>query len=227
MMLQRFERAQYRNSLDFNFGYEALHPAMVRGREIIGGWHVTGLRLDETSAVAGPPPTPVAGNIAIETVDQPDERFDDLCREAAAQFRLIALRNSAYLSWRYCDPRGGGGTLLAASDGDTLVGYAAFRVSNGAGYLCDVLALPGREDAVALLAAESLRRQRKKGVEETMCWLPSRHPYRDALASAGWSDAKRSRAFTYEALYTPEADLAFLMDEDASVHLMIGDTDLV
>lgn len=228
MDLQRFSRGEYRNGLDFNFGYEAPHPAMVRGREKIGNWSVMTHQTDELVANVSLLPSPrTVQDVTIDIAERVDERFDALCQEATRPFRLAGLRDQRYLTWRYCDPRGGGATLLVARHGNELLGFAALRVSNGTGYLPDLLVLPGRNDIAGALASEGLRRLAASGVAKAQCWLPALHPYREALVAAGFSRVKRTRAFTYEVLQAPEADLSFLAGSEAQVHIMIGDTDLV
>jgi hypothetical protein len=228
MQLQHFGRSTYRDGVDFNFGYEAPHPAMVRGREKIGQWQVMTHRIDVLTAdLERMPASGPTGGVAVEEVERVDERFDALCAEAMQPFRLVALREQRYFRWRYFDRRGGDFTVLAAREGRDVTGFAALRVSNGRGYLADVLALPGRTDVVGQLVREGARRLRALGVSSAVCWVPQLHPYREVVVAAGFSRVKRTMAFTYEVLQAPEGALAFLAEPDAQMHVMIGDTDLV
>jgi hypothetical protein len=228
MDLQWFTRREYRNSVDFNFGYAAPDPGMARVREKLGGWKIMAHELHMLAAdVQHAPPVQTDAGVTIESAARVDEGLDALCREAMAPFRLVPVRDARYLNWRYYDKRGGASTVLLARRGDELLGYAALRVSKGKGYLADVLVLPGRTDVAASLASEALRRLQAAGVEKAECWIPASHPYRKALAEAGFSRLRRTKRFTYEPLQATEADLSFLDDREASAHLTAGDTDLI
>jgi len=228
MDMQAVARPTFRNSLDFNFGYEAPHPAMVRGRQKMDRWHVMAHRLAVLAAnTTRLPPRAAAPGVTIDVVERVDASIDAFCIEAMRPFRLVALRDHRYLNWRYADPRGGGGTMLLARCGEDVLGFAALRVSNGTAYLADLLVLPGRNDVAGALAGEALERARAAGFERARCWLPERHPFREAVAGAGLSRAKEQRGFTYEVLRAPKGSLDFIDDPEAAVHVTIADTDLI
>lgn len=227
MELQWFSRGSYRNSVDLNFGYAGPHPGMARVREKLQNWKLMAHRIDVLSANVSRLPQPAAADVSIDIAERLDEGIDAFCLEAMRPFRLGLLRNHRYLNWRYADPRGGGGTLLLARKGTQVLGVAALRLSNGTGYVAELLVLPGRDDVASVLASECLSRARAAGVEKARCWLPQLHPYRAAVVAAGFSRVKETRAFTYEVLQASQAALAFLADPQAPVHLTVGDTDLV
>jgi hypothetical protein len=81
--------------------------------------------------------------LRVETFGAP---FDRLWLEAAPSFDFVAERSSAFLNWRYADPRGGEHTVFAAWDGEQALGYIAFRMYIGRGQILDILTLPGRAD---------------------------------------------------------------------------------
>jgi hypothetical protein len=227
MELQWFSRGEYRNSVDFNFGYAGPHPGMARVREKLQGWKVMPHSIDVLAANATRLQSPAPADASIDIVERLDESIDGFCLEALRPFRLGLLRDHRYLNWRYADARGGGGTLLLARRGTEVAGLAALRVSNGVAYVAELLVLPGRNDVAGALASECLSRARAAGIEKARCWLPERHPYREAIVDAGFSRVKESRAFTYEVLQAPEGSLEFLEDPQAQVHVTIGDTDLI
>ena len=226
MELQHFSRGGYRNSIDFNFGYAGPHPGMARVREKLEGWTLMAHRIDVLAAHVAPP-EPFDAGVTIGEADRVDEAIDAFCLEALRPFRLALLRTNGYLNWRYRDERGGGGTLLLARDGGAVAGLAAVRVSNGVGYIAELLTQPGRSEVAGALARECLRRIHAAGAEKARCWLPERHPCRDAVVEAGFSRVKEQRSFTYELLQAPAGSLAFLDDPEAQVHITIGDTDLI
>jgi hypothetical protein len=225
MKMQDVARPTYRNSLDFNFGYAAPHPAMARGRERMETWQVMAARIDVLAGHATRTRPDSDSGVTIDAVAGADKSIDALSNEALAPFRLAGLRDHRYLNWRYADPRGGGGTLLLARTDGAPAGLAALRISNGTAYLADLLVPPGREDVARALTAEALARAADAGIERARCWLPERHSYRTAVMAAGISRVKEQRAFTYQVLQAPEATLAFLEDPEAPVHVTIADTD--
>jgi GNAT superfamily N-acetyltransferase len=229
MLLQEFERGQYRNSLDLNFGYEALHPAMVRGREKIGNWRTMSHQIDVRQATLDRR-TQVGSSAAgftIEAVERCDERFDAIGEAVAGMFRLVPLRNASYLNWRYRDRRAGDFTIFAATNLGELLGYSAVRISDGVGYLADLLALPERQDAAVALLSYALQRFRDAGVRIAECWLPAHHVYRHLVADAGFAVVKRVLGCSYEDLQAPPGSLDFLVEPEAPFHFMLGDTDLI
>ena len=159
------------------------------------------------------------------------ERFapevDDLFTRAASGFDLIHARDAAYLDWRFCDPRGGGFSLLAIADDDgSWQGYAVTCVRRGLGYLADLLVEPDRIGATDSLVTAAVADLEKAGAAAVVCWLPKHHPYRPPLARRGFV-AVRDAGVSYRPEdWSPER-LQFLDAPDVAVHYTIGDTDLV
>ncbi len=156
-----------------------------------------------------------------------DERIDALWRDAAPQFDFIASRTRDFLNWRFCDRRAGDYTVVVAEQDGRILGYTVERVSNGRGYLVDLLTLPGRLDVAFSLARRAVDGLRGAGVDEVDCWLPSRHSYFDALSEAGFATLKTTQDVTYRPLQTAAEELSFLLQPEANIHFTLGDTDLV
>jgi hypothetical protein len=174
------------------------------------------------------PPPPRRG-VPIDIVDLSrfDSAVDGLWREASSQFDFAVVRDQRYLSWRYADPRAGRfRTRAVLADGEML-GYAVSRVTRGRGYVCDLLALPGRLDVAAALLEDSVAYLRTRKVGEAELWLARRHPYYALARRQGFVAVRRPPNFGFEALRLPAERVAFLDDARARVHLTIGDTDLV
>ncbi len=163
----------------------------------------------------------------LRSVTTFDERIDLFWQDAASQFDFICERGKDFLNWRFCDLRAGDFTCFVAEQKGRILGYAVERISNGRGYLVDLLALPGRLDVASSLARRALDDLRGVGVDETDCWLPARHVYFDALSEAGFTALKTTQDVTYRALQTRAEELSFLLQPEASVHFTLGDTDLV
>ena len=162
----------------------------------------------------------------IVTVPRFDERIDELWREASRQFRLILVRSSDYLNWRY-DPRGGAFTIKLAQEDGRVLGYTVLTTAGGKGQIADLLTRPGRTDVAISLVREALVHFGRAGVAKSECWLPTHHPYRGALEGLGFRETKRTLHLTYGAFRMAEADLAFLSEADAAFHYASGDLDLV
>jgi hypothetical protein len=159
------------------------------------------------------------------------ERFDDrlgrLWHEASGQFNYIPVRSSAYLNWRYADPRAGRFSLLVVEEADGLAGYTVARMSHGRGYLCDILARPDRLDVADALIGAAIDRLRAARVDAVECWLPRHHPYKELLRQHGFLHRKRVVEVTYGAFRAPEDAQQFLREPRAAIHFTSGDSDLV
>ena len=112
-------------------------------------------------------------------------------------------------------------------EGDRLLGYSILRVAGANARLCDLLALPGREDVIEALVADAVRAVRAANAAGVECWLSSGHPYRRALRRQGFIDSRLDVGVQYTPIDATAEDLQCLADPKARVHFLIGDTDLV
>lgn len=156
-----------------------------------------------------------------------DQPFDDLWREAAPEFDLAVVRDSAHLNWRYADPRAGDFKILTAERNGTLLGYAISRVSQGVGYIADVLAAPAHKGVLRLLAAETTNMLLSDGAQRVECWLPRQHPYADELRDLGFTQRKPGPRIRVTPYTIDPKELLFLRDPSASIYMTVGDSDLV
>jgi hypothetical protein len=172
-------------------------------------------------ASAGAPP-------AVTAVERFDEGVDALWEEARRQFVFATNRDRALLNWRYCDVRGGSYRVRTVEEGRAVVAYIACKREHGKGYIADLLARPGREDAIEALVAEAVAHYDGEGVSAVRCWLPMHHPYREVLARHGFSRRRREKTLCWGPLRTPKRELAFLSDDPhAAIHYTMGDGDLI
>jgi hypothetical protein len=212
---------------DLYFGLQSGHPAMPSLRK--QDW--TGLRLTNPGEVlVAEAPFAAAGESdawTLREVRQFDDRIDAFRQEAAAPFDRITMRSKDELNWRYCDPRSGPFRSILAEEGGRIVGQVTYRTSRGRGYIADLLALPGRLDIVASLVGHSLAAMGAKGVREIECWSTPRHPYRDVLRGRGFDRVRKETTIVHKAMRGHDDQLACLMDAQAVLHVMAGDTDLV
>jgi hypothetical protein len=162
----------------------------------------------------------------IETVDRFDERIDAFCEEASQAFDFISIRGADALNWRYADRRAGDFTIRLVTEDQRIVGFSVLRVSNGAGHIADIMALPGRDDVIAALGRDAARRLRGQA-PRVECWLFDNGPYAAALVSAGFLGRRNRRQLTYEAVGVPVEEIEFLSGPSIRAHLSVGDMDWV
>ena len=96
-----------------------------------------------------------------------DERFDALAGEVCPRLGIVAIRDGAYLNWKYAQRPHMRYQILAAEEDGRLRGYIVSRAERGGdgakGLIVDALAPPERADvfrALVLAALEDLRRER-------------------------------------------------------------------
>jgi GNAT superfamily N-acetyltransferase len=71
-------------------------------------------------------------------VDDIDERFTDLWRRSDKSGKVIGVRDARYLQWRYQRHPLNRYRVFALTEGELLVGYAAYRVADGISYVDDI-----------------------------------------------------------------------------------------
>lgn len=163
---------------------------------------------------------------SLTTVDRFDERMDDFARRAAEPFDLIQLRNQGYLNWRFCDARAGRFTARLAEENGEVLGFCVVKVSRGRGCIADLLALPGRTDVVGSLIDDAIDVVRDADGYGLDCWITTRHPYAGVLRQRGFFDRRSQAPLRVRAPHRPQL-LDLLLDPTATVHLAMGDSDLV
>jgi GNAT superfamily N-acetyltransferase len=111
-----------------------------------------------------------APGLRLREIECFDDSFDEFFTRVADRFDVIAVRDSAYLNWKFVDKPFGHFTLLAAHDADDrLVGYLVFRCSgegsDAMGTVVDVLADPDT-GAFAALIQSSVNAMRERAVAQ-------------------------------------------------------------
>ena len=167
------------------------------------------------------------GHVTIRTLTHFDDRFDAFFEEVAATFDYIRVRDTAYLNWRYTDPRGGAFEVRVAEDDGAVVGYAA--ISAQAGYIADLLVLPSREDVVRALVADATELAQHAGAPMVQTWLTERHPYRSALHDVGLVMGRRGQSplVTANPIEATDEEMEPFHDPNVRIHFMPADTDHV
>jgi GNAT superfamily N-acetyltransferase len=170
---------------------------------------------------------PIRRSWSITTLERFDGRTDRLFDEAARPFDFLVVRSSDYMNWRYRDPAAAHFTVRIAEQEGRILGYLILKISQGEGYIADLLALPERVDVVRSLIRDALRIFREARVELVQCWMISRHPYNRILRRYGFLDSGKDVGFRYRLKRIDPASVEFLEGADARIHLTQGDTDWI
>jgi hypothetical protein len=164
---------------------------------------------------------------SISTLERFDDRINEFFDEAARPFEFVVVRSKDYMNWRYCDPAAGPFTVRVAEQEGRILGYLAFKISEGEAFVADLLALPDRSDVVRSLIEDARRLFREASVELVSCWMVSRHPYNGILRRYGFVDTRMDVGFMYRPLRLDGAILEFMANADGRIHLTLGDSDWV
>lgn len=216
-------------SFDMYMGYRSGTPGLRNLRR----YRVPSARFSRTIDVLVcdpellPPAEEGTTSWTISAVDSFDERADTLWSKAQSQFLFAIVRSSAHLNWRYADPRAGDYVILAAEQDGRWLGYVVLRLTDDAGYVADLLALPGRNDVVESLLSAAIERFRAGGQRRVECWSDAHSVYRWAQDRAGFNKLRRTIGIGYRPTGVSPEEAAFLGDPTASILFTAGDTDLV
>ena len=161
-----------------------------------------------------------------------DDRITPFFERAATAFDFIPFRSATYLNWRYRDGRAGGFITLVAEQAGAVIGYATVRMIKSRAHIADLLVLPGRNDVAASLIEQAVRVSRLRGASAVECTMPGVHPYTEILKRAGFVRlAARSEVlatkFSVRHYKLDSAELEFLSDPAARMHIVEGDSDMI
>lgn len=165
-----------------------------------------------------------APSLAVESVGDLGEELDAFFEEAVRQFDFAQERTSELLRWRYLDPRAGAFTILLAREGERVVGFCALTATANGAAIADLLALPGRADAIQALLRRAEELAREADAPSLRCWSMQQHPYREHLLDRGFLKVAGSAGMFRVGKMTPE-EVALLDDPRARIHLALGDSD--
>jgi len=112
-----------------------------------------------------------------------DERLDHLWTEASRSFGVLAVRDRAYLRWRYGKRPGSHYTILLLERGGVLLGYTVLAMREGRvriGCVVDIFSLPGEGIAEKLVLA-SLEHLLDERADLAESWSQAGGRYEEAL----------------------------------------------
>ncbi len=167
------------------------------------------------------------GNVRITPLVAFDERFDDLWRRVRTHYRVIIVRDRAYLQWRFGERPDVRYVILGALRGAELAGYVILRgaEAGGLGFLTDFLVEPGGTPTLSSLVKAAIAWLRRDGATAVGCraslaahrralyahgFLPffwGQHGYVHAVAETSGSDAASFEDFRQWYLTMGDGDL--------------------
>jgi hypothetical protein len=170
--------------------------------------------------------------LRVERPDAFDDRFADLWRTAARRQRVTTERSAALLNWKF-ERNGGreaGGAgpsysifALARADG-AIVGYVVYRLKEEVRHIVDILALPSRRTADALLSEFILDARNENAAAISMLHLGVEHVLTKRLRSFGF--LRRQEEIGVRLHAHPGARVDVRLDDPGNWSLLAGDQDL-
>jgi hypothetical protein len=132
--------------------------------------------------------TPVPG-IDVFRLENFDSRIDDLWRRASREHSVIAVRDSAYLNWRFNARPDATYVCLAAGNGEKILGYLVYRIVEQDGarwaYIVDFLTEGDPAATFTPLVARAEELMIRDGAKAIVCFM-AKAPFRQALRRAGF-----------------------------------------
>lgn len=168
--------------------------------------------------------------ISLAPIATFDESHDELWRRVAPSFSHLAVRDAAFLNWRYVDPPDRTYDRHAAFRGGELVGWIVTRkLRDGEltkGRIVDVLARADDAEAWEALIGETVDRLRTEGCDLVHGLGSTITPIMDAYRASGFranpEHARVSQYIAYTNLETVDRDAFY--DGD-NWHVSLGDAD--
>lgn len=131
----------------------------------------------------------------IKQIKKFDDKIDTFWDTIKGDYNFILEKNSKYLNWRYCDPRGGNFTVFQATQGDKILGFLALQLveDNGyvEGFITDLLTLPRRTDVANALIEEVNNLSNENDINAVYYMVVKSHPYQKTAIQNGYVDCKQ------------------------------------
>ena len=124
-------------------------------------------------------PAPSKAGLRLAAISQFDDRFDQLWQQASAVLTIGAIRDAAYLNWRYCQNPLRDYTILTVECGLRLAGYAILSVDpqRQVTHIVELLVDVGQPAAGYWLLADATERARQAGCAQIQCWMLPQHRF--------------------------------------------------
>lgn len=218
-LMRRFERVFHQNSLPLHFSFvseenyqrrreqapstvttlpllvKPLNLEMLAQPHLPQGWQRFGLRwVDKiaTRLIFQQPPTSDDSQITVCVCENIDGTFDQFWQRVQNKYKVMLIRNRAFLAWRFADVSGRRYHTLVAEQNGQMIGYAILRCAVirdiETGLIMDLLVTPGQSGQRAGLglvrAAEAYFKQQAMAV--IVGGVPTFAAEYDLLRQAGY-----------------------------------------
>lgn len=134
----------------------------------------------------------VAANVSleVEAIENFDERFDDLWQRVRHRLTMATTKTRRHLNWRYLRNPRFDYSVLAAREGDRVVGFAVLRVQQSEGirrgFIVDFLTDPDHPAAAPFLIGQALAFFKKRKAAVVNTWVFEHDPAYPAFALHGF-----------------------------------------
>jgi len=152
-----------------------------------------------------------------------DNRFSELFDEHSSQYKVIGVRDAAYLQWRYVDNPLYASRVITASRDGRLAGHLVYTVREDTAHIKDVF--PGHvPEITSALLSELARSGYREGLRSASFTALNTNP---ALATFLQCGYRLREEVSQMYAYAPEAsaELAQVYD-DQSWYITVGDRDV-
>jgi hypothetical protein len=124
----------------------------------------------------------------VRRIEWPGNEIDSIWSSLARHYPLAAVRDAAFLEWRFFRNPRRGYLVYVLGTGVTgrAAGYAVIGIDGGAARLVDVL-MPPDAGMIAALSGRIADKLLARGIDSIECWLPANHFVTAGLLEAGWS----------------------------------------
>ena len=182
------------------------------------------------SRISNPERHEKADTVKVTQIEKFTKTADNLWDKLSPSYDFIIKRNTDYLNWRYLDPRSGEYRVTQATEGDDVLGYIVTRINRyrsdyPVGYIVDLVALPGRNDAVDALVKDAQRHFDDEEVNIVNYLTVKGHPYEAALKRNGFLDSRVQVLLYYNTLGDASVKKQVQRLDPARTHICWGDTD--
>lgn len=98
--------------------------------------------------------TSIKNELEVKKVKRFDERINYFWNEIKDLYDFIIVRDSKYLNWRFCDPRGGEHNIFLFEKNGEIIGYSVLRINRyeenyPVGNVVDLVCLP-RDESIQI-----------------------------------------------------------------------------
>jgi hypothetical protein len=149
---------------------------------------------------------PHSAGCADEILTTADKRFDDLWHRAKDRYRMTAIKNTAFLNWRYSGFKENYRFYGLTDSGDRLLGYIVFYAMEDGVVITDLFCEEPSGPVLDELLLGFCARMKAAGQVWVSLWYAGPASFEDSLRRTGFTRGKHERALL--AYVSPGLDAA-------------------